>query len=627
MELRDRTAIRWRWGAAVALSMMILSLYPQVHFWVVRGANWNGSYAAIEGVGDEVAYSAYVNALISGRPRRSDPYTGRDSSSDSPQGNSLFSIQFVPAYLIALPARALGVSASTAFIALSPLAAGATALALFWLLFLGTGNERIAAAGVLVVLCLGTLVGGHGHASSFFGQKPLYNYLMFLRRYQPAATFPLFLSFCATVWLAITSTTPRRKLVLACVSAFLFAILTFAYVFLWTAAAAWLVCLTVMWMLSRPKGWQRDLISFAIIGVAGLFAFGLFLASYRNRSSSLDTVQVLEFSRAPDLFRLPEIISAILLMTLIYAYWRGVIDIRHPKTLFNISFAVLPFVLFNQQLITGHSMQPLHYEMFAANYSVLIATVLSAAAIFHRDTGLKIKLPRKALFWIALAAFEWGSYETLVATRGSLAMAQEVDEARPVATRLSQLATTGKDNGTRSTLLCYDLLVADSFPTSAPQSLVWAPHMIVFSGVNEAESKQRFYQHLYYSGIGPARLKEILLNEARYGFASGLFGFERTIRGLSRNPKPITTQELDEEVKLYGDYIASFNSERARELDLSYVVVRGSDQVDFSNLDRWYERDSGEQIGKFVLYRTRFRDTSTTATAETDAKVKSGIGN
>jgi hypothetical protein len=151
--------------------------------------------------------------------------------------------------------------------------------------------------------------------------------------------------------------------------------------------------------------------------------------------------------------------------------------------------------------------------------------------------------------------------------------------------------------------------------------------MIVFSGVNEAESKERFYQHLYYSGIGPARLKDILLNEARYGFASGIFGFDRTIRGLSRNPKPITTQELDAEVKLYDDYISSFNGARAREINLSYVVVAGSDQVDFSNLDRWYERDAGEQIGKFILYRTRFRDASMAANANADTKPGSDIGN
>src|SRR5215510_12403479 len=127
------SGIRIRWGIVAALAMMLLSLYPQIHFWVVRGAAWNGSYAAMEGVGDEIAYSAYVNALISGRPRRNDPYTGRDLNNSPDQRDSLFSIQFVPAYLIALPSRALGISASTAFILLSPTAAAASALALFWL--------------------------------------------------------------------------------------------------------------------------------------------------------------------------------------------------------------------------------------------------------------------------------------------------------------------------------------------------------------------------------------------------------------------------------------------------------------------------------------------------------------
>jgi len=99
--------MRWKWGIVAALSMVLLSLYPHVHFRISRGAQWNGTYAAIEGVGDEVAYSAYVNALIDGRPRRNDPYSGRDDEVGRQQPESLFSIQFVPAYLIALAARVL----------------------------------------------------------------------------------------------------------------------------------------------------------------------------------------------------------------------------------------------------------------------------------------------------------------------------------------------------------------------------------------------------------------------------------------------------------------------------------------------------------------------------------------
>jgi hypothetical protein len=235
---------------------------------------------------------------------------------------------------------------------------------------------------------------------------------------------------------------------------------------------------------------------------------------------------------------------------LCYLKIRDWIDLRQPLLLFVASFAALPIVLFNQQVFTGHSLQPLHYEMFVANYSVLIA-VVSAGALIVR-TPFRIRLPRKSLLWLALLAFEWGAYETLVATRGSMPFDQQLDDARAVALKLGSLARVETDGGF-PTMLSTDLLVADSVPTSSSQSVLWAPHMMVFSGVTNSESKERFYQYLYYTGVTPAELKTIVRTEARYGFAVGMFGFERTIRGLSRDPKPITPEELDRELKYYSD--------------------------------------------------------------------------
>src|SRR5437867_198385 len=105
-----------RWFALPGTAMVLLSLMPQIHLWFVRGRDWNGAYATLQG--DELLYSAYINALIDGRPRRNDPFAGRDSTSKSPLPESTFSIQFIPAYMIASLARALGKSASTAFIVL-----------------------------------------------------------------------------------------------------------------------------------------------------------------------------------------------------------------------------------------------------------------------------------------------------------------------------------------------------------------------------------------------------------------------------------------------------------------------------------------------------------------------------
>src|SRR2546423_2445122 len=149
--------LRWRLGVIAALAITFLALYPQLDLWCTRAQGGTSAYVTLEF--DEVAYSAYLNALIADRPRRNDPYTGLSDTPAAPQPETLFSVQFLPPYVLALPARLLGLDASTMFIILAPLIAFASALALFWLLGMITGDERIAAAGVLVILCFGSLAG------------------------------------------------------------------------------------------------------------------------------------------------------------------------------------------------------------------------------------------------------------------------------------------------------------------------------------------------------------------------------------------------------------------------------------------------------------------------------------
>jgi len=242
---------------------------------------------------------------------------------------------------------------------------------------------------------------------------------------------------------------------------------------------------------------------------------------------------------------------------------------------------------------------------------VLIAVVVGATVVMRTKPRFPVQKPRRALLWVALIAFEWGAYETLVATQGSMSFDNKLDDARAVAMHLAKLDAGNEQNGNHPTLLSTDLLVADSLPSSAPQSILWAPHMLVFSGASNSESKERFYQYLYYTGVTPERLRDILRNERRYGFAVGLFGFERTIRGLSQNPKPITQEDLEAEIKHYSDYASSFSSEQAGKVRISYLVSPVEETPDFSRLDRWYKRDGGERVGNFMLYRTQLRSQST----------------
>src|SRR5437588_260618 len=244
-----REQIRWRWGVGVASAMLLISLLPQIHFAINRGHEWHGANAITHP--DEVAYSAYVASLMRGEPRRNDPYTARGQHGDSPVPESLFSIQFVPADVVAAPARLLGISTSTVFMILPTLCALFSSLVLFWFFRLLTRDERFGAAAVLVVLGFGTLIAGQG----IIRHVPNLNYLIpfwissrvsstavyglpFLRLYQPAVAFPLFIMHCALLWLALTHGSLRRAIIAAMGAGVAFALLIFSYFYLWTGAAA-----------------------------------------------------------------------------------------------------------------------------------------------------------------------------------------------------------------------------------------------------------------------------------------------------------------------------------------------------------------------------------------------------
>ena len=608
-DMSSNVKINWRWGMIAGVAVAVLALYPQLHFWIVNGEWESGAYAHVEGVGDEVAYSAYVNGLIYGRPRLSDPYTGHDAQPDQPQPESLFSIQFVPAYMIALPCRALGLTASSAFVWLMPLAAFAAALAIFWLIASVTGDSRLAATGVIVILCLGTLISGHGHVVSLFGFKPLYNYLPFLRRYQPSATFALFFLLCALVWRALACAGKGARVVSASAAGMSLALLIFSYFYLWTAAAAWLLCLALSWFVFRPDGWRRDIKLLCVVGSLALIAFVPYALMLSRRAQTMDGVQALSVSHAPDLFRLPDLLAAAILCAVACMSRRGSISLRDKRLLFCASFALMPFAVFNQQVLTGRSLQPIHYEMFIANYSALLALVMLAAIIWRgRAAGVERIFSKRALAWVAIAAFEWGAYEAHVAATGSLEFNRQLTNAQPVAQRLIRAAQVDARGAHRSTVLSTDLFVADCLPETAPQSVLWAPHMLVFSGATNTEAKERLFQHLYYMGVRPEEMERFLRDGNYYGVAVGLFGFDRVIDGLSENRAPITREEIDAEAKLYAEYVASFNGTRAARPALSYVITPAGAEPDLTNLDRWYERDRGERTGNFMLYRVRLRE-------------------
>jgi hypothetical protein len=130
--------------------------------------------------------------------------------------------------------------------------------------------------------------------------------------------------------------------------------------------------------------------------------------------------------------------------------------------------------------------------------------------------------------------------------------------------------------------------------------------MLVFPGVSELENRERFWRQLYYLGYDERKFwKE--LDHVDWYFLTGLFPYNRLSPALTGSQTPITTAEFRAQLGAYLDYAKTFNRDRAASPSLSYLIVHADREPDYANLDRWYQRDGGERIGNFILYRLELR--------------------
>jgi hypothetical protein len=601
--------VSFKWGALAIAAITFLSLMPQLRFCLARGSQWRGSYIALQD--DEIVYSAYVNALIDGRPRRTDPSAGLDDHPQSPLPESLFSVQFVPPLVIAWLARVCGASASSAFIALIGIAGFLTSLSLFWLFSSLTGDRNFSAVGILIVLCFGALAGGYGIVGLFLGAHGNFLGLPFLRRYEPAAPLPLFFVFCALIWYALATQSKRAATAKALLAGTTFGILIFSYFYLWTAAAAWVVCVACLWLLFRPGDRRGTIRLLLIAAIPAMSALAVYAHMLSNLPPALNEATILTSTRRPDLLRIPEIIGAFTLVALIVCAWRNKVSVSTPRVIFAASFALLPFMVFNQQLLTGRSVQPFHYEVYIVNYVALLGLVM----IFNI---LQPAILRRTLLLIVSLCLLWAMIEVNLPFQVQHKLFNEIDEMVPVLLRLKEeakhdgtwegLRTTGKTPGL---VFSPQYGISQLLPLWAPQGSLLAPGSEFFQGPSEVERKERLFTHFYYCGKNQDYLRE-LLNGGIDPFLSMrsrsiLFGVERVSVVIGSDFQPIRPDEIEQEVKAYEVFTNSFSSEQAGRRPLIYAVTRADSKFDFSHIDLWYERDAGQQIGAYILYRLRQR--------------------
>ena len=665
---RTGEKINWRWGALAAALMALLSLVPQAHLCYTRGGEWQGAYAYF--YTDEPAYAAYLNALIDGRPRRTDPYVGRDDNgrddgihddpaAAAPLAESLFSIQSAPAYLLALPARLFGLSASIVFILLMPAVAAAASLAIYWLAWSISRDRGLAFAAVFVVLCLGVAVTGQGWVAAAFGLPGGYVFLPFLRRYVPGVPLVFLLLFCGCAWRALTLARRKARLLHAFAAGLLFALQVYSYFYHWTTSAALLACLAAVWIAARPANWRDALAPLALIGAIALASLAPYFALVARRAPSMDAAQALLHTREPDVWRGVILVAVLAAAALIYGARRGLVRPRDPAALFTFSLTLSVVAVFNQQIVTNRSLQPMHYEQYVGNYLALLAAALACGLLWRGhvtraraadarqgagdDNGALVAvaaphvatprvaaqhvaaprvpagggphlLPRRVWLTAAAFAFLWGVCETVPPTRNYAALNLMHDDWRAVTRRLDELArdpafASARGAGAAATppvVFNPSDTRMDHVPADTACAVVWAPHTFAYSSLTAEENKERVFLFLHFAGVAPAAFAAQGRDQGFLQF--NVFGWERANPRLTADYRPVTPAEIERERQNYAAFVRRVEAASAPPAPaLSFVVVSDDQPFPSSNLDRFYLRDAGERVGRHTIYRVRAR--------------------
>jgi hypothetical protein len=161
----------------------------------------------------------------------------------------------------------------------------------------------------------------------------------------------------------------------------------------------------------------------------------------------------------------------------------------------------------------------------------------------------------------------------------------------------------------------YD--IARLLPTWAPQGLLIGTGGASFQSLSSGELKRWIFMHLYYSDRNEDYLRNLLNDRAddpflTYFVRSTLFGPERILLFLSLHSNPVSQSEIEREVTDYAIFAHAFSYHEAMTRRMTYLISRADGKDNLSKVDLWYERDSGETVGDYTLYRVKIRQTPAT---------------
>jgi hypothetical protein len=296
---------------------------------------------------------------------------------------------------------------------------------------------------------------------------------------------------------------------------------------------------------------------------------------------------------------LPILIGVIVATSAVVLARRDYLKLSDAGSVFTISLALTPLVLLNQQVVTGLSLQPVHFEIFVANYlSLLSAVSLFACLVRSNKPLISPAATKKILIYAGALSLLWGTVETVTAVNRSK-FAAEVRDRSVGAIKLAENDARGVSG---AVVLTPDMVTADFVQSVSNLRPMWSPHTSSGGGVSLAENKRLFFLYLYLNGITDKELADAL-RAGVFEVTAAVFASDRALPELGSGTHSISAQDISREAGKFQSFTSNIDKEGVYNPQINFVVVPAASEPDYSRLDRCYRRELIGEADGFRIYR------------------------
>lgn len=583
-----------KWALLFALFIGIIVAFPQFYFPYDHADTYKGIYIA--NTDNEVGYLGRIGEVRDGHPLlgsinfkdgKDNPYI------QSPLGENIIArlggILFLNLNGTILLARFL-----FAFLGF---------LAVYGFVFL-LSKEKLTAISAATAVCLAkSLISRGGLIALLKGGAPTVHFVDFYRPVHPMVSFLFFFSFLLFFWLFLyperagrVEGLARKRWVFGVISTLILGSSFYLYPYTWSFIYAFLGALCLIFLFQ--KKWQ-DIKRLILMGLGGVvIAIPYFLNIYRSFLHPYFTEVNVRFG----LTETHQIILGFLVPSIFVLFLLFFPKEGRNRYIFSLALLTAPFIVLNQQLITGKEFHSGHYHWFFNQplaIIFLVTMLLYQLKFWQQKLKLfkNINISKITACLIIGASFYTGIVIQAASYKETKPQILEDQRSGPIVEWLNKNAN--KDEVVLSDIHQSDIV---SIYTSLNQFYAFSSPYY-FSASNERVLNALFLSYRLDGLKGEDAQALFLQNPYRYIISKTVFGVY--YRDTFGSAEAIPDEILNSFVKKYQDFLLIPLDRFLKMDDVKYVVWDTKNYPQW-RLDQYGFLSKVYETGDFKIYQIKY---------------------